>query len=167
MLYALRTFAHYRRAFYVGLIASNGYLGLLNQFQGIRNLEQNLKSFARNLQQYEAELQGGFKSVLERDQIAFQYQSAQVSLLKSEVQLQNQLDLFKVQLGLPPELEVRLDDTVLQQFQLNDARLDELRTRNDALHLSLLQKEEMSRPELGATAKQLQAAYEELERTPC
>jgi outer membrane protein TolC len=165
VLYALRSFAHFRRNFYVGLVAGNGYLGLLNQLQSIRNLEQNLKSYQRNLQQYEAELQGGFKSVLERDQIAFQYQGAQVNLLQSEAQLQTQLDLFKIQLGLPPELEVRLDDTVLQQFQLNNPRLDELRTRNDALYLSLLQKEEMSRSELGAAAKQLQAAYGDLERT--
>ena len=122
VLYALRSFAHYRRTFYVGLVAGTGYLGLLNQLQSIRNLEQNLKSYQRNLQQYEAELQGGFKSVLERDQIAFQYQAAQVSLLQSEAQLQTQLDAFKIQLGLPTELEVRLDDTVLQQFQLNDAQ---------------------------------------------
>ncbi len=164
VLYALRSFAHYRRTFYIGLVASNGYLGLLNQLQGIRNLEQNLKSYKRNLEQYEAELQGGFKSVLERDQIAFQYQTAQVNLLESEAQLQTQLDAFKIQVGLPTELDVRLDDTVLQQFQLNDARLDGLRTRNDALHLTLLQKEDMSRPELGAAAKQLQAAYREVEQ---
>ena len=70
VLYALRTFAHFRRTFYVGLVASNGYLGLLTQLQNIRNQEQNLKSLERNLQQYEAEVKGGFKTVLERHQIA-------------------------------------------------------------------------------------------------
>jgi outer membrane protein TolC len=162
VLYALRAFAHYRRTFYVGLVAANGYLGLLTQLQGIRNLEQNLKSYNRNLQQYEAELQGGFKSVLERDQIAFQYQTAQVSLLSAEANLQTALDSFKIQLGLPTELEVRLDDKALQQFQLNDPKLDTLRTANDALGLSLFQSEEPPRSQLTAAANQLKKAQREL-----
>jgi outer membrane protein TolC len=162
VLYALRTFAHYRRTFYVGLVAANGYLGLLTQLQGIRNLEQNLKSYNRNLQQYEAELQGGFKSVLERDQIAFQYQTAQVNLLSAEANLQTALDQFKIQLGLPPELEVRLDDQALQQFQLNDPKLDTLRTANDELHLSLIQSDEPPRSQLAAAGRQLQKAQKEL-----
>ena len=62
-----------------------------------------------------------------------------MTLLGQEANLQTSLDAFKVQLGLPPEMEVRLDDTVLQQFQLNDPRLDAMRTENDARHLRLLQ----------------------------
>jgi outer membrane protein TolC len=164
VLYALRNFAHYRRTFYVNLVAGNGYLGLLTQLQSIRNLEQNLKSYDRNLQQYEAELQGGFKSVLERDQIAFQYQTAQVNLLQAEANLQTQLDLFKLQLGLPPEMEVRLDDQVLERFQLNDPKLDSLRTRNDALHLKVLQSDEPARSELSAAASQLGGFQKELKQ---
>ncbi len=162
VLYALRNFAHFRRTFYVSLVAAQGYLGLLTQLQNIRNLEQNLKSYDRNLQQYEAELQGGFKTVLERDQIAVAYQSAQVNLLGAEANLQTQLDFFKIQLGLPPELEVRLDDKVLQQFQLNDPRLDTLRTQNDELHLRLIQSDEPARSDLQAAGRQLQQAQREL-----
>jgi outer membrane protein TolC len=164
VLYALRSFAHFRRNFYVGLVAGSGYLGLLTQLQNIRNLEQNLKSFDRNLQQYEAELQGGFKTVLERDQIAVAYQSAQVTLLGAEAQLQTQLDTFKIQLGMPPELEVRLDDKVLRQFQLNDPKLDDLRTRNDELHLRLIQTDEPARSDLTAAGEQLRKAQGELKR---
>ena len=163
VLYALRAFAHYRRTFYVGLVAANGYLGLLNQLQTIRNQEQIVKSFARNNQQYEAEFKGGFKSVIELQQIAFQYQNNQVILLGQEANLQTSLDAFKVQLGLPPELEVRLDDKILQQFQLNDPRLDTMRTENDARHLKLLQTDEPPRSELAETARQLQKGYDELE----
>src|SRR5262249_406976 len=163
VLYALRDFAHFRRTFYVGLVAGNGYLGLLTQLQSIRNQEQNLKSLSRNLQQYEAEMAGGFKTVIERDQVAFDYQSAQLLLLQSEAQLQTQLDSFKIQLGLPPELEVRLDDKPLQQFQLNDPKLDTLRTQNDALHLKLLQTDEPSRATLREAAEQLQQFLRELQ----
>jgi hypothetical protein len=164
VLYALRDFAHFRRTFYVGLVAGSGYLGLLNQLQGIRNLEQNLRSLDRNLQQYEAEA-GFTKTLLERDQIANQDQSAQLSILSQEATYQTSLDLFKIQLGLPPELDVRLDDGILQQFQLNDPALDELRTRNDALHLRLIQSDDPPRTELSAAGKQLQQSFEALERT--
>ncbi|WP_165226499.1 TolC family protein [Aquisphaera insulae] len=155
VLYALRDFAHYRRNFYVGLVAGNGYLGLLNQLQNIRNLEQNVKSFERSLEQYEAEVPVT-KSILERDQIAFDYQNAQVNLLQTEAGLQTQLDLFKIQLGLPPELEVRLDDKVLDPFQLNDPKLDELRARNEALSLKLNQEDKPPRSVLADAAQQLQ-----------
>lgn len=162
VLYALRTFAHFRRTFYVGLVANSGYLGLLNQLQQIRNQEQIVKSFARNNAQYEAEYRGGFKSVIELQQVAFQYQQNQVVLLGQEANLQTALDLFKIQLGLPPELEVRLDDTILDQFQLNDPRLDTMRAENDARHLSLLQQDEPPRAELIAAARELEEAYDEL-----
>ena len=91
MLYTLRTFAHYRRTFYVGLVASSGYLGLLNQLQNIRNQEQIVKAFARNNLQYEAEFKAGLKSVIELQQVAFQYQSSQVTLLGQEANLQTAL----------------------------------------------------------------------------
>jgi hypothetical protein len=162
VLYALRSFAHFRRTFYVGLVAGNGYLGLLTQLQSIRNTEANLKSLERNLAQYEAEM-GFDKSILERDQVAFTYQTAEVTLLTAEANLQTALDSFKISLGLPPEMEVRLDDEVLQQFQLNDPKLDTLRTQNDALHLKLLQTDEPSRPVLQDAAKQLQQFYAELQ----
>jgi outer membrane protein TolC len=164
VLYALRSFAHFRRTFYVGLVAVNGYLGLLNQLQTIRNQEQIVKSFARNNQQYEALVKANDKTVIELQQVAFQYQSNQVTLLGQEVTLQNSLDAFKVLIGLPPEMEVRLDDTVLQQFQLNDPKLDTMRTENDARHLRLLQSDAPPRADLAAAAKQLQKSFDELEQ---
>ena len=167
MLYALRNFAHYRRTFYVGLIGSTGYLGLLTQLQNIRNQEQNLKSLARNLEMYEAELQGGYKTVLERDQIAQSYQASQLTLLQSEAGLQTNLDLYKLQLGMPPELKVRLDDSVLQPFQLYDARLDVLRAESEALALSLFGADlapdtAIPRSQIAAAAEKLKTAFAEL-----
>lgn len=75
VLYALRTFAEYRRQFYVGLVTGSGsssgygYLSLLFQLQSIRNAESNLQSYRRNLDIYEEELKSGFRTILERDQL--------------------------------------------------------------------------------------------------
>ncbi|MGC8639759.1 MAG: TolC family protein [Isosphaeraceae bacterium] len=165
VLYDLRNFAHYRRTFYVNLVASAGYLGLLGQLQTIRNQEAIVKSYSHNNEQYDAEFTSGFKSVIELNQVAYQYQLNQVNLLSLEAGLQTSLDVFKYQqLGLPPELEVRLDDAMLQQFQLNEPRLDAMRTENDARNLRLLQQEKPPRAALAAAAKELQGAYDELEK---
>ena len=58
VLYALRSFAHFRRTFYVGLVAGSGYLGLLNQLQTIRNQEQIVKSFAAEQSAVRGRVQG-------------------------------------------------------------------------------------------------------------
>ncbi len=171
VLYALRSFAEYRRQFYVGLvtgtgsISGNGYLSLLFQLQSIRNAESILRSYRQNLDIYEEELKSGFRTVLERDQLAQQYQANQFSLLQLQAGLQTALDQFKLlDLALPPEQEVRLDDSALDQFALNDPALEALRNKAEALFLKLLQNEELPRDELAAAAAELGASLEELER---
>jgi len=164
VLYALRTFAEYRRQFYVGLVAGNGYLGLMNQLQVIRITELNLQATKRNLEIYDAEVKSGIKSVLERDTVAQQYQSTQASLLSLQAGLQTSLDQFKITLGLPTELDVRLDDSVLDRFELNDGRLDKMRDRVDALFLRLLQNEVLPRSNLADAARRLQSELAELEQ---
>ena len=169
VLYALRTFAEYRRQFYVGLVTGSGsssgygYLSLLFQLQSIRNAESNLQSYRRNLDIYEEELKSGFRTILERDQLAQQYQTNQFTLIQLQAGLQTALDQFKLlDLSLPPEQEVRLDDSVLDQFELTDARLEKLRNQAEVLFLKLLQNEEMSRDELIVLGRELQSALEML-----
>ncbi|HEX8201677.1 MAG TPA: hypothetical protein VF590_14435, partial [Isosphaeraceae bacterium] len=141
-LYALRDFARFRRAFYVETVAGGGYLGLLLQLQGIRNSEANLATLRRNLEESEALWKASQISTLQRDQVAQQFQAAQFALAQAQAALQTQLDQYKIGLGLPPDLPVTLDDSILRPFQLNDPRLDELRARNDALAVSLLDRDE-------------------------
>ena len=138
-LYAIRDFARFRRGFYVDIVAGNGFLGLLTQLQTIRNTESNLRSLRRNLEEYQELAAAGLISLLERDQVAQEYQSTQFNLVQAQASLQTSLDSYKIRLGFPPDLELSLDDSILNIFELNDPRLDALRTRNEALYLSLLQ----------------------------
>ena len=175
VLYNLCTFAQFRREFYVSLItgaggssffstyaASTGYLALLNQLQLVRNLEKNVKSARQNLTVLEAEFPRS-KSALEVSQIAFTYQSSQAALLSAQAGLMSLLDGFKINLGLPTEVEVRIDDSPLDQFELNDERLDDLRTRTDALYLQLVKNDEPPITELTDATHQLLKMYDELE----
>jgi Outer membrane efflux protein len=171
VLYNLRSFAEFRRQFYVSLVtgsggaqysSATGYLALLFQLQSIRNLEYNLKSARQNLTIYEAEFPRS-KSALEVSQIAFTYQNTQAALLSAQAGLMTLLDGFKINLGLPTEVEVRIDDSPLDQFELNDERLDAMRARTDALLLQLVQSDALPVAQLARHARSLRQMYDELE----
>lgn len=176
VLYALRDFAHFRRTFYVDLAGGSGYLGLLQQAQGIRNQESNLASLERNLEEHRALAAAGLISLLQRDQVFQQYQGSQFSLAQARASYQTSLDLFRMRLGLPTELPARLDESLLERFELSDPRLDELRQQNEALYLSLRQSDgasprEDSKAAISKVQEQLKSlaevrkqAAEELER---
>ena len=139
VLYTLRDFARFRRAFYVDTIGANGYLGLLAVSQAIKNQRNNLEALERNLEEHEKLLQAGLVAPIQVDQIFQQYQQGRLNLLSAEQSLEAALDQFKLQLGLPPQLQVRLDDDALAPFELSSDELDQLTDDNEALRLSLLQ----------------------------
>ncbi|WP_460182983.1 TolC family protein [Thermopirellula anaerolimosa] len=100
-----------------------GVLGLLQSQVQIRNQEQNVLG-----------LQGVYELLLaahEADRIdRFQVDLALQSLLNAQNRLlslrsayETQLDAFKVQLGLPPEVAMEIDDPLLRRFDLIDPEL--------------------------------------------
>lgn len=139
VLYRVRDFAHFRREFYVRLMSQSGYLGLLSQLQSIRNQEGLIANLQRNLAEYDALVAGGFIALNERDTLAQQLQQGEFQLASSVANLETALDNYKIGLGLPPELEVKLDDSELKLFELTDPRLDRLRGLANDLAVELAQ----------------------------
>jgi outer membrane protein TolC len=130
-LYAVRTFARYRKSFYVGITAGRtsgiGYLGLLLQLQQLRNSEADLKRQEESYRLYDELFRGGRASVVDVDIIYQGLLNSRLSVINSQLALENSLDTFKLQLGLPPRLPVKLDDSPLQLFILTDPATDKLR----------------------------------------
>ena len=138
VLYTVRDFARFRRLFYVNTVSS--YLQLLTQLQQIRNQENQVQSVKRNLDEYDALVRADLIDPLQRDQLAQTYQSAKATLLGLQAGYQTFLDQYRVtQLGLPPDFPIKVDESLLTQFELNDPRLDSLRKVNDDLYLELMQ----------------------------
>jgi outer membrane protein TolC len=166
VLYAIRNFAEQRRAFYVQVEGTSGFLGLLTALQSLRNQESQVKQYRRSLEEYEALVKADLIDPLQRDNIAVQYQGAQLQLISLQASLQTQLDEFKLQqLAIPPNAQVRLDDSKLKLFELSDPRFDRLRTRNDEQYLQLLQFEDPPTNEVMADhLRKLLADFAELER---
>jgi outer membrane protein TolC len=129
VLYAVRDFARFRKQFYVNLTTTggrSGYLGLLFQVQTIRNLEANLKSTEQNLRLHEALFALRTVSTVEVDQAFQKYQQGRLSLIQARSILETSLDIYKNSLGLPPDLPVKLDDSILEPFQLAAPELEKL-----------------------------------------
>jgi outer membrane protein TolC len=162
VLYTLRDFSHFRRVFYVNTVAGNGYLGLLQQLQALRNQESNVQALDRNVREARALVDAGFYSILQRDQIDQQFQQARFSLVQNEAALQTSLDNYKIQIGLPPDLSVKVDDAPLKLFELSDPRLDDIRSRNDALVLALVQEDSPLAEPLVDLVPKLRDLYGEL-----
>ena len=166
LLYTVRDFARFRQTFYINTIGNNGYLGLLEVAQAIRNQSANLDSLRRNLEEHEALAAAGQVSQFQVDQVYQDYEQGRLSLLTAQATYATQLDAFKLQMGLPPTLEAQLDDTDLQQFQLNNPTLDKLTANNEEWRIRLLQFDDANPPsvdDLSSAHAALVALARELE----
>lgn len=107
-----------------------GFVGLLQQQQQIANAENALNLQTRTLQLLEANLEAGLIDIAQVDIFRQSIESARANLLNAKIGFENSQDTFKVsQLGLPPDLPMVLDDSMIRPFQLVDPALNELQTR--------------------------------------
>lgn len=128
LLYAVRTYARFRKLFWAGVaVQPDGYLGLLLQVQNLRNARENLAAQEENYLRTEFAFQGNRRSVVDVDQAFQGLLQARQQILNAEVDLETSLDQFKRQLGLPPRLPVELDDGPLKLFVVLDPAVDKLR----------------------------------------
>jgi outer membrane protein TolC len=130
LLYAVRSFARFRKQFYLD-IATSSYLSLLQQVQRIRNLEVNLVSLEQNLRVHDALRDAGIVSSVQVDQVFQSYQQGRLALLQARADLETAIDSFNISLGLPPDVTVTLDDSLLAPFRLNEPALSELQDELD------------------------------------
>jgi hypothetical protein len=97
---------------------TGGYVGLLQQLQELRNTEDNLNLQLQTLSQLEALLDVGIIDLLQVDEIRQNVEGERANLLLRRNSLQLALDRYKTgTLGLPPDLPVELDDSLIRQFQ--------------------------------------------------
>lgn len=137
LLYAVRDFARFRRAFYVDITTT--HLNLLNQAQAIRNTQTNVENLRQNLIEHEFYLELGQVNQIQVDQVFQQYQNGRLSLLSAEQALISSHDAFKFQLGLPAWVPFEIDQSLLDRFELVDPALTELQSQSQELYESLIQ----------------------------
>ena len=112
-----------------GAQGAGGYIGLLQSAQVIRNQYANIAGLRDSVEQLQA---AGDAGRLDRFQVDLARQAlynAQSSLLNTVALYEANLDNFKTQHGLPPDLPIRVTDPLLDRFSLLDPELAVLQTR--------------------------------------
>ncbi len=164
---------------------AGGLMGLLQTQQQIRNAEDNLLGQQQNYLQLLIGLQEMLTTIPEstetvvrqRLQVAQARQAvldAESRLINSRVGYQSTLDGFKITLGLPPEICVKIQDDMLDRVKLTDQRfriirnqVGDLQLRIGDLILGILPQEEGETlqwtPEVAARLNALKALLDEVE----
>lgn len=106
-----------------------GFIGLLQANQQIRNTESSLAAQQQTLQLLEAHLDAGLIDIAQVDQFRQSIETERANLLQARNGLQNQLDGFKTgTLGLPPDLPILLDESLIAPFQFLNREIASIQT---------------------------------------
>lgn len=137
LVYEVRNYERFRRTFAVDVV--NEYLGILLTLDQIANEEQNLEGVRFIYDFSKARAEAGRLSPIQRDQAGQDVLTSETSLLRLRAQYQQQLDSFKLRLGLPPEASLTLDPAEFAALRSIDGA--ELETMDgDALAAAALQR---------------------------
>ncbi len=112
-----------------GAAAAGGYLGLLQQAKVLSNQRANVAALRDSTLQLVASYDAGRIDRFQVDLARQALFNAQSQLLRAEADYQTSLDAFKVELGLPPDLELVVADPLLEPFNLLSPEVTDLQNK--------------------------------------
>ncbi|MFZ5829716.1 MAG: TolC family protein [Planctomycetota bacterium] len=142
--------------------ATGGLFGLLSEQVRIRNQRFNVSGLRDSLDQIIANYEAGRIDRLQLDQGRQALYSAQSQLLSLETGYEDRLDTYKIALGLPPDLEIFIDDPILRPFNLIDPALTALDDRSDELLNRLRENADAPEGQFVQELAELQAGVESI-----
>lgn len=110
-----------------------GYLPVLLQAALLQNDRENVESLQRFLRIFRAFEEGGDVSRVQVYQVEQQLLSGQNTVLTRERDLGDSQDRFKIQLGLPPNIQLELDDAPVRPITRQLDRYDEVIKQSDVV----------------------------------
>ncbi len=147
LLYEIRDYAHFRKQFFVflaggvditrggaigqalaasGQAPGEGYLPTVLRTAQIANERKNVAAFEDFLRRFKAFFQGGEVGQVNVDQIEQQLLSARFTVSQRETDYRDGLDRLKLQLGVPVNLPLELDDEPLDPMTRHIQRFEEV-----------------------------------------
>jgi hypothetical protein len=147
-----------------GAAGAGGYIGLLQNAQTIRNQRANVAALRDSYEQLQASNDAGRIDRFQVDLARQALYNAQSQLLTAEAGYQTILDNFKVELGLPPELDVRINDPFLNKFNLLDVQLEAVEARNNRALAELRQMRQRLQDEAAAVDPSDPAIVQQFDR---
>lgn len=105
-------------------LGGGGFFGILEEQVQIRNLRSNVDSLGDSMDMLQSAYDAGrLDNRFQVDLARQAWLNAQARLLALRTSHADRLDTYKVSLGLPPDLVVRIQDDMLQQFDLMDPKM--------------------------------------------
>jgi outer membrane protein TolC len=114
-LYQIRFFNRYRQNFVVSIV--NDYYRVLQQRDIVTNAESNYKRRVESRQRLEMEADAGRTNRFEVDQAKQSELNAMDSYVQTQQSYQQGLDKFKIELALPADANVELDQNELKALE--------------------------------------------------
>lgn len=111
-----------------GAASAGGYLGILQDQRELRNQEANVASLQDSVELLDAFRQANRIDRFQVDLARQALYNAQSQLLTAKASYQSTLDGFKLDLGLPPDLPIHVQDDLLDPFELLSPELIALQT---------------------------------------
>ncbi|MEM6278188.1 MAG: TolC family protein [Verrucomicrobiota bacterium] len=141
LLYDLRTFADFRRFFVVDVVSE--YYEVLQAKDVVKNNYAAYKGFLGSVEREEGFFEEGQRTLTQLGRLRQAALQAESRWIDSIRRYQTRLDQFKIDLGVPVEQSLILDDRELQRLRIEDPDI----TREQAVKLALV-----TRPDLATTA---------------
>ncbi|MCI0638228.1 MAG: TolC family protein [Gemmataceae bacterium] len=118
LVYEIRNYARFRKEFFQTIsgtgLGGPGYYPTLIQLSRLRNAMENVAAFERLLERFKAYEEGGQVGTLEVGQIELDLLRSRSTVLAEQQNLGRAFDNFNLQLGLPIDLSLELDDEPLR-----------------------------------------------------
>ena len=115
VLYKIRSFNRYRKSFVVSIVSD--YYGVLRQRDKVANAENNYKRVAESKERLQAEAEAGRKPRFEVDQAEQKLLKARDNYVRAQQRYEQELDKFKMELSLPTDADVELDQNELKALE--------------------------------------------------
>ncbi len=116
LLYELRAFTRYRKEFSVEIASS--YYGVLQARDQVRNNWRGFQNFKQNVAREKAFADEGLRPLASLDQLKQAELTTELRWINAVRSYRQNLDQFKVQLGLPADVRLALDDRELAQLKI-------------------------------------------------
>jgi len=137
VLYRIRSFNRYRKEFVVSIVTK--YYAVLQKRDAVTNAENNYKRVAESKERLEWEAKAGRKTPFEVDQAQQRVLTARDNYVSAVQSYQQQLDAFKLELALPTDTDIELDQNELKALEMAGVSEPEY-TVVEAIETALLER---------------------------
>jgi len=114
LVYSLYTFERYKSTFAVQIVQS--YMNVLSQMDQVDNAAENYKNSITSYNRTSRQAEAGRATIVQVNQTLQQQLSARNRWISAKGQYKNQLDNFKIMIGLPADADVELDRSDLDSL---------------------------------------------------